>query len=297
VSHRSGWSGWPGERERSFHEPLVIAEAKAVNKLRGLEVRPRARRFFLIDADMVVLGDLSPLARFPDCIAAAPANQAKVPEALWPRLYEAAGLETPETRGPLLREELKMVAPRRRRRFASQNECSRRSPPYYNAGAVFAPWACDLGSLWTKSVERGTKVVARTEEGAAGVHRSDQSGLAVAVAQLLQRGHTFRRLPDVLHSRWCHLYGGRPAVNEMRLFHATAIMRGVSELGELADRNPAPLDDWVRKTRPRLTHAMLADLRRGRLGAALKGWRSLERLAQLHRRFREIQCHQIDDVE
>jgi len=219
----------------TVHEPLVIGQIKTANKLRGFEVKGETRRVLLLDTDIVFLGDLSPLAELSDVIAAAPSGYRKMPEAVWERIYPALGLEAPKDRMHSLWRELGMPPPPKKKKgeFESETEDPGGGRPYFNGGVVFAPWNSDLGTVWAGSMQHIAQLFQPGERGWEGVHVSDQAALALAIERLKARGFEFRRLPDAFHARWQHLYSGSLMPDEMKIFHATAIMRRVSSSGAL----------------------------------------------------------------
>ncbi len=280
----------------SVHEPVVLANAHTANKLRGLEVERRTHRLLIVDTDIVFLGDISALRNLPDCVSAAAGGGARVPIKLWRRLYAELGLDFPDERTPLLRAALGMPpVPDGHERFEHQNTESAASPPYFNSGVVFAAWKHSLRSLWADCLEHGARVVAPSELGSDGVLRSDQSAFALAVATLRSRGVEFRPLPDAMHTRWRHLYRGRPKPAEIRILHTTGMMTGRKSADGLVSK--APLDAWCEKTRSRLTSVFRADVQRGQ---PLAGLRRLLRgrrfVGDIHRRLLAIYHRQIDGV-
>jgi len=273
----------------SIHEPLTLSYGHSANKLRGLEVEPRTDRFLLVDTDIIFLGDPGRLADFHECIAAAPASVARVPINLWTRFYEQMGLALPNERIALIHSEVDMP-PIRRSRFQDEFKDTARSLPYYNGGVVFASWKHGLRQLWETCLEQGASIVDASEAGAPGLLKSDQGALALAIAVLRSRGVEFRRLPDVLHARWRHLYQGPPSPEEILILHAT----GLEASGGQSPGHGAPIDRWLARTRSRLLNVLLADVRRGRPVTGLRRYRGARKnTAQIQGRLRDIYRNQI----
>lgn len=280
----------------TVHEHLSLGGAQGANKLRGLDVEPRATRYLLVDTDVVFLGDVSTIGDLPDCISAAPAAIARVPMHLWKRLYAGMGLDFPEERMAMIHSEVDMP-PFRREQFEHQDRDTASSPPYYNSGVVFALWEYDLRSLWAECMELGFRIVDRSEVGADGIVRSDQAGLALSIASLRKQGVEFRRLPDGMHARWRHIYGGTPTPDEMQILHTTGMMNGLTSSGGFSSGHPKPLDKWLGQTRSRLLSQLRGDIRRGRPGIGIKRFRTArQRTEELRERFIEIYQNQIVGV-
>lgn len=204
----------------TVHEPLPLRHDHHVgNKLRGLEIEPRTDRFLLLDVDIAILGDLSRLAEFDDCISACPDDAPNVRLAEWRRIYDALGLPLPDTIPPLVRELDLPRFPRKMMGYEAGNEQLDEMLPYYNGGVVFAPWSSNLRDLWARNIQR----IAGLFDDQAGfrkwIHHSDQAALAVSIAMLARDGLPFRRLPDAFNARWQHLYAGTPDLGEIAILH------------------------------------------------------------------------------
>jgi hypothetical protein len=247
----------------SVHEPVGNRLGPPANKLRGLEVDARAGRVFLLDADTVVLSDPSDLSELGECIAAAPANVPRVPEAYWRRIYPALGLELPSERIACVTAEM-ACKPRRGIAYPEQEAEMTSMLPYFNSGAVFAPWGCGLRELWEAHMR--TIITLFTERDAMWkyISASDQTGFATAIELLRARGLPFRRLPAAYNANWLHLYRCSPGVDEMKVFHAMFIFGKTTA----ATRS---LGAQLYRFRLHLMHRLVNDWRRdesGRSGAA-----------------------------
>lgn len=107
----------------TVREPLAIGQIKTANKLHGFEVKGETRRVLLLDTDIVILDDLSPLAELADVIAAAPSGYRKMPDGVWERIYPALGLEAPRECMHSLWRELGMPPPSRKKKGEFRRRC------------------------------------------------------------------------------------------------------------------------------------------------------------------------------
>ncbi len=277
----------------SLHEPVQLASAHTANKLRGLEIEPQTERHLLVDTDIVFLGDISTLGATSEGIAAAPGGGAKVPLALWNRLYAEMGLEVPEGREPLLRAELDMPPPKHEA-FPGQASEVAASFPYFNSGVVLASWHDDLRRHWQDFLERGAALVREDEPGSAGVLRSDQAGFALMVASFKAKGIPFHRLPETMHVRWGHLYRGKPLPAEMRILHTTGMGMGADSNERLAAGSPRPLHRWCNRVEGKLSSLFDQDLPFRPEVAARRRDRGRLLLGEVRDRLVEIFHHQIE---
>ena len=107
----------------SAREPFLVptvAGKRPMPQLRALAAGPFATgRLLLLDVATLVLADPFPLlATVPeDAISSSPADRPPLPEAMWPGLYRALGLEPPAARMRSLRAELGAFPARRAARF------------------------------------------------------------------------------------------------------------------------------------------------------------------------------------
>lgn len=203
----------------TVHAPKGIEARGVANKLRAFEVSGKTERVLILDTDVLILSDFSPLSDLGRCIAAAPDNRPMVPEGYWMRIYEALGMELPPQRIASVRGELGFT---RLRRKDYQDEESDLSSmwPYYNTGVVFLPWDSGFGRIWEEHIRKIKGLFSEEDEAWRSVGRSNQAGFATAVQSLRASGVAFRRLEHPYNSNYLHLYRGSLADEEMKLFHA-----------------------------------------------------------------------------
>lgn len=204
----------------TVHEPLKLRHDHHVgNKLRGLEIEPVTDRFLLLDVDVAVLSDLSPLSDLGDCVAACPDDSPNVPSRDWRRIYTAFGLPLPRPIRPLVCE---LDLPRRplsMMGYEARDEQVEWMLPYYNGGVVFAPWSSRLRDVWEGTIVRIAGEFDEPSSTRKWIHHSDQAALAISLALLERDGIPFRRLPDAFNTRWQHLYAGTPEVDQIAILH------------------------------------------------------------------------------
>lgn len=239
--------GAPPERVRQIsarcdasvtvHDPVGADSRGRSNKLRGLEIDGRHDCVLLLDADIVVLSDVSGLARLGRHIALAPVTRAHVPWPSWEKIYRALALEFPTER--------------------VMSVVGEPTPPYYNSGVVYAPWDCGLRPLWERNIRLVRSLFTSVDTGWHELDGSDQVGLATAVEILRRRGVTFTPLPDVFNGRLQHLFRRMLAASEIRLFHATGLLSGRTPRG-------LPLGQQIRFYRATLLWRLLVMWRRQR---------------------------------
>jgi hypothetical protein len=194
----------------SVHAPGGAEQRGVSNKLRGFEVARRTDHLLLIDTDVMVLGDPSPVLDLGYCVALSPEHAPRLFPSDWERIYPELQLPMPTERivgtfgEPML--------------------------PYYNSGVVYIPWDCDLRTLWESDMRRIAAMFA--EEGkrrrkgrVKRAQGSDQAGLATAVARLRARGVPIVPLPEGFNVRWHQLYRRSLPVERIVLFHATGLYR------------------------------------------------------------------------
>ena len=199
----------------SVHQPVGAEGWGASNKLRGLEISGQEDRVLMLDADIVVLSDLSELADTDVCIAASPDTTQQIPEPYWQRIYGGLGMDLPEHRMLCLRDEL------------AGKPSFGPIFPYYNSGVVFLPWRCDLRTLWEDHIRRITGLFSEKDEIWQAVAYSDQAGLATSIESLRRRGIPFARLPDTFNANWLHLYWQPLKLREIKLFHCFGLFRNM----------------------------------------------------------------------
>jgi hypothetical protein len=258
--------------EISLHAPLGAESRGTSNKLRGLEVERRAPGVLLLDADVLVLGDLSELAQMENCVAAAPENNPRVPQRYWERIYPALGMELPRERIPSMKGELGL--PRlRNKKLASDQDNMHSMLPYYNSGIILAPWHCDLRARWEENIRRVAALFeeeeAQREESWKSVRASDQAGLAVTIEQFKREGVPFQRLPDRFHAHLLHLYRRTVPLDEARLFHIFRMFKDVSA----SDNFSAEINNLQRELLAQLRYeALQHDRKYSRVAALRRCW-------------------------
>ena len=208
----------------------VDPENRFLNKLRGLEIESRTGRILLLDADTLVLGDLSPAAALGDCFSALVAPGNSLPLAVFEEVYAAAGVELPAERVlPLLGLLERELPPRERRPLHRQA-----IPPYFNSGVVLAPAGSSLRGQW----ERVQRLLQARYAGRGKAFKAlwggDQHSLAVAVAILRGEGVAYRALPYALHGLDVLFAAGALRYEETRIFHAKRLFR-LGPQGEALD--------------------------------------------------------------
>ncbi len=244
----------------SVHRPIGGNLGGPSNKLRGLDVDPRTERFLLLDADVVVLGDLAEAAALGRCLAAAPALVPRVPETYWRRIYAALGLELPEERVACVTTEMR-CRPYPGPLYPEQAAEMPGMLPYYNSGVLYGPWGCGLRELWEEHSRRIVSLFGEDEPVWRSIRVSDQTGLATAVQALRSRGMPFRRLPAGLHGTWLHLYRAEPALAGTRLFHA------MFAFGKTTEKTRG-LGGQLVRFRLHLLHRLLGEWRGDEVGLA-----------------------------
>ncbi|MBI4531755.1 MAG: hypothetical protein HY709_09530 [Candidatus Latescibacteria bacterium] len=245
----------------TVHPPLGAEKRGTANKLRGLEVEGREDRVLLLDADVLVLSDLSDLAEMGYGIAASQSVIPRVPERCWRKIYPALGMELPTERiasvagelgyrtlgelgyqvlrTPTYAEQNAELKPLRESShptvgwtptYAEQNAELNAMFLYYNAGVVFVPWGCGLRPLWEEHIRRIAGLFDERDEAWKAVAYGDQAGFATAVEFLKRRGVPFKRLPNAFHANWLHLSRRILPVRGIKLFHAFGIFGGIMTL-------------------------------------------------------------------
>jgi hypothetical protein len=240
----------------TVHRPVGADRRGISNKLRGLEVRGQTDRLLLLDADILVLGDFTDLSELPFGIAACPANQPRVPERYWQKIYAELELELPNERISSVRGELGCKK-LRKRTYAEQPSEVDAMFPYYNAGVIFAPWDCGLRRLWEDNVRKIAALFNPQDEAWEAVAYSDQAGFAVSVQLLKQRGVPFSRLPYSYNANRLHLYQRALRVRDIKFFHAFGSFMKMSPFRRIA-LGGKPLNRALRHYR----HVLIWDMLR-----------------------------------
>ena len=218
LEHAGNASSWPlhlacigeppesvrrlGERchaSVTVHEPLSGGDRLFTNKLWGLEVAGRTDRVLLLDADVLVLSDISGLCELGNCVAAAPSFKPRIPTSAWRAVYRALGVELPAERIKSVRGAVAAAV----RRWYQSGELEA-MVPYYNAGIILAPWRCDLRSIWKEHLGLIADSVDYEGDAADALAVCDQAAFATAVQVLRQRGFDFAGLPFPYHPNFLH---------------------------------------------------------------------------------------------
>lgn len=260
----------------TVHEPLKLRNDHHVgNKLRGLEIEPETDRFLLLDVDVAILSDLSPLSDLGDCVAACPDDAPNVPCEDWRRIHEAFGLPIPKPIRPLVCELDLPRYPRSMMGYEAGDDQVEWMLPYYNGGVVFAPWASGLRDAWEANIVRIAGEFDERSTTRRWIHQSDQAALAVTIGMLDRAGTPFRRLPDAFNARWQHLYAGSPDVGEIAILHCC--WNFLSSIGDGpvdADTVAQALDRFfLGKVRHRFQKLVFGDLLRMRPVSASRRYR------------------------
>jgi len=222
----------------STHEPFPMPGVKWSNKFRGFEINSPAEQILLVDMDVLILGDLSPLVEMCGCVAAAPEIHPRFPNWIFEKMYEHAGVPAPEERIPCRKTELGLaVSP-----FGSYDnrpEEARAMVPLFNAGILWAPRECGLAQLWeeyTRKLLGFGRGLGPPHDANAALNNDDEPSLSVAIEVLKARGVPFRRLPPEYHSMWLTVLYGDPRLSEAKLLHAFSFFRRVKPGGAAIGR-------------------------------------------------------------
>lgn len=200
----------------SLHAELD-PRARYLNKLRGLEIESRTGRILLLDADTVVLRDLSPALALGECFGALLAATNRIPLAEWEEIFAAAGAKTPaERERPLIAQLAARLPP------GVMREPFREAvPPHWNSGVILVPARSSLRAHW----ERAARVLGQRFAERRHVTVNDQPSLAVAGALLREEGVPYRPLPYSLHGLDLFFAAGVLRFDETCLYHAKTLLR------------------------------------------------------------------------
>lgn len=239
MAHRGDSRDWPlhlacvGEPPRSVrlladrvgasitvHPPLVFNALRTSNKLRAFDVRPQTPLLLMLDADVLVLDDLSPLVALAgDGVGVSMATVNHLSEHTWQQIYQAAGVPYPGPTGTCWCADPALAS--LRGLTEEQVARCRRMPPFFNSGVVVAPWALDLGTRWRSHLER---IVAHfdaspdlwTEPGRL---PDDEHALATAVERMRREGARVVAVPWRYHARPLLFRAGAVRRQDVALFH------------------------------------------------------------------------------
>lgn len=276
----------------TVHEPMKLRNDHHVgNKLRGLEIRPETDRFLLLDVDVAILSDVSPLSDLGRCISACPDDAPNVHREDWRNIYEVFGLPIPGLIKPLICELDLPRYPRSMMGYESGDDQIEWMLPYYNGGVVFAPWDSRLRDVWEDNIVRIAEAFDEQANTRKWIHHSDQAALAISIEMLERHGTPFRRLPDAFNARWQHLYAGNPAVEEIAILHCCwNFLNSIGEGPVNADTITASLDRFfLTKVRHRFQKLAFGDLLRMRPFTAWRRYRGGVRRAN------EV-CRSLQDI-
>jgi hypothetical protein len=204
----------------SVHEPLLYTTRRTTNKLRGFEVRPQADRLLLLDVDILVLGDLAPLASLVGRgIGVGIASINYLDERAWRQIYAAADVPYPGPTGTCWCAD-PVVADARRLDAHARSLCLR-MPPFFNSGVVMASWATGIEARWRDHMARITQRFSDTLPGGpvAGHAVDEELALATAVEAVRREGLSVTAIPAPYHARPLLLRAGVIRWDEVAVFH------------------------------------------------------------------------------
>jgi hypothetical protein len=216
----------------TMHPPLLFNALRTSNKLRGFDVRPTTDRLLLLDTDVLVLGDLTPLvASVGRGIGVGVASINYLAEPAWRQVFAAAGVPYPGPVGTCWCAD-RTIADRRGLDDSARALCLR-TPPFFNGGAVLAPMA--LGALWREHLGRVVQHFrAHAAPWPAGRVPNDEHGLATSVEQMRRAGIPVVTIPPKYHARPLLLRAGVVGWAEIAVFHYHIRLKSfVGTVGEL----------------------------------------------------------------
>ena len=206
----------------SHHAPIETGSERFLNKLRGLEVESRTGRILLLDADTLVLGDLSPALELGDCFSALICPGNRVPLEVFQEIFDLLGVKMPSERVLPLIGQLAHALPR----SAMREPFAVPIPPYFNSGVVLVPAASRLREDW----ERIQHLFFDRFGGRTDVYRhlgrGEQYSLAAAAAILREEGVLYRPLPYALHGLDILYAAGVLTYEETAVYHAKSLFSG-----------------------------------------------------------------------
>jgi hypothetical protein len=218
--------------------PLVINTKRTSNKLRGLEVDHQTEHIVLLDADTLVLRDLTPLLAITrEAIGVSSSTANHFPEPTWRRVFDAVGVSYPGATGTCWCQDPRIASARgldaERRALVSV------SPPYFNSGVVVAPVAAGLAPRWRDHLARIAPLFSGSSPlpywGQAGL--GDEHALATALESLRREGVGVVEIPKTFHARPVLLRAGVHTWRELAILHYPALLKpyvsSVEELGTL----------------------------------------------------------------
>jgi len=213
----------------SIHEPMGNRLGAFANKLRGFDVPLETDRIFLLDVDVVVLSDLTPLAELvpPDAIGAARSHSAIILPEMWEALYERLGMTPPARSMMDFHLTLDDAPP----------PLESALYPSFNSGALIVPRDSELRYLWLDHLETLMEFRDAWTERLTPLNMlvGDEPALATAMHVLQGQGQKVCLLPDRFHGRWRHLYRRNPTLREFAVFHVTSSFSDGTSLEEKLD--------------------------------------------------------------
>ncbi len=264
----------------SHHDPIEAGSERFLNKLRGLEVESRTGRILLLDADTLVLGDLSPARELGHCFSALTCPGNRVPLEVFQEIFDLVGVKMPSERVLPLIGQLAHALPQ----SAMREPFALPMPPYFNSGVVVVPATSRLREHWER-IQRlfADRYAGRTD---AYLHlgRGDQYSLAVAAAILREEGIPYRPLPYALHGLDILYAAGVLSYEQTAVYHAKALFKGWDGSGS------DPLAEIDRYERVH-TERLVAESWREKLARRLRGEatpRKALSLARFCERVREL---------
>ena len=214
----------------SVHAPMSDKLGVFANKLRGFDAPIETGRLLLLDVDILILGDLSPLANLvpKHAISAAHSHSAIILGDMWEELYARLGIAPPAKTMPDFHIALhdNAITPEAGALY-----------PSYSSGAVLAPSDSDLYPLWMEHLGVLAEYRARWTERLTPLNMlvGDEPALATAMRVLELRGQQIVMMPDPFHGKWRHLYRRSPTLEQFALFHMSSSFAAGETLEEKLD--------------------------------------------------------------
>lgn len=200
----------------SQHQELRCNDGRSSNKLRAFEVENNCGTIFLLDTDVLFLGDIDTLLKLQP-ISASPANVSRVPNEYWKEIYSRLHLNIPLER--LLPTSLELKQQCFPQAISNSEIAFKTMFPYYNAGVLVAPCNSEFADIWANQIKLSTSLFDSSSDVWSAFNYSDQVGLALTVEIYKQKGVAFHRLPTEFHVHWRHIYYRTFPLSQTRLFH------------------------------------------------------------------------------
>jgi hypothetical protein len=213
----------------SIHEPMGPRLGVFANKLRGFEAPLETDRIFLLDVDIFVLSDLTPLAALvpANTVAATHSHSAIILADMWEQLYARLGLTPPAKSMMDFHITLEDGIPSGETALY----------PSFSSGAILAPARCGLHELWLQHLEVLGEYRAQWTERLTPLNMlvGDEPALATALRHLEGKGQQIVLMPDRFHGKWRHLYRRWPTLDELAIFHMSSSFARGETLEEKLD--------------------------------------------------------------